>query len=269
MTTSVNTALNIHCGGYTASRDFDASSPRAYKRRRAAPPAALSTRQNERPLSSPIHKYPSVDDTICRAQQGDAEAFETLYQLHSRRVYALCLRMIGDPVDAEDLTQEAFLQLFRKIHTFRGESAFSSWLYRLTANVVLMRFRKRKPVTISLDELTRADDGNEHALLEIGAPDLRLAGVFDRVKLHDALAQLPTGYKSMFLLHDVHGYEHNEIARLLGCSIGNSKSQLHKARKRLRQLLRAGRRRSAPSHPKAALRTEALGFLPQLENYAT
>jgi RNA polymerase sigma-70 factor, ECF subfamily len=183
-------------------------------------------------------KSARLDETIIRAQLGDAEAFEKLYQLHSGRVYALCLRMIGDPVDAEDLTQEAFLQLFRKIHTFRGESAFSSWLYRLTANVVLMRFRKRKPCTASLDELTSTRDGNEHPVLEIGAPDLNLAGIFDRVKIHDALAQLPAGYKSMFVLHDVHGYEHNEIARLLGCSIGNSKSQLHKARKRLRHLLR-------------------------------
>ena len=193
----------------------------------------------------PQHKRAALDETIRLAQTGNAEAFATLYQLHSRRVYALCLRMIGDPVEAEDLTQEAFLQLFRKIHTFRGESAFSSWLYRLTANVVLMRFRKRKPFTSSLDELTSTADGNEHPVLEIGAPDLNLAGVFDRVKIHDALAQLPAGYKSMFLLHDVHGYEHNEIARLLGCSIGNSKSQLHKARKRLRQLLRRVRHSAA------------------------
>jgi RNA polymerase sigma-70 factor (ECF subfamily) len=179
----------------------------------------------------------SLKEAIRLAQRGDAAAFETIYQLHSRRVYALCLRMIGDPVEAEDLTQEAFLQLFRKIQTFRGESAFSSWLHRLTANIVLMRFRKKRPTVISLEELTGSDNQKDRPALEIGSPDLRLTGLFDRVNLHAALDQLPHGYKSMFLLHDVHGYEHKEIASMLGCSVGNSKSQLHKARKRLRELL--------------------------------
>lgn len=180
---------------------------------------------------------PSVNDAIRLAQLGNAAAFETIYHLHSRRVYALCLRMTGDPVDAEDLTQEAFLQLFRKIHTFRGESAFSSWLHRLTANIVLMRFRKKRPVPVSLDEMTSADGEKDRPAFEVGSPDLRLAGVFDRVNLHAAIEQLPEGYRSMFLLHDVQGYEHKEIARMLGCSIGNSKSQLHKARRRLREAL--------------------------------
>jgi RNA polymerase sigma-70 factor (ECF subfamily) len=178
-----------------------------------------------------------LKQAIHMAQQGDAAAFETIYQMHSRRVYALCLRMIGDPVEAEDLTQEAFLQLFRKIHTFRGESAFSSWLHRLTANIVLMRFRKKRLVAVSLEELTRPDEERERPTIEFGAPDLRLVGVFDRVNLQTAVGQLPEGYKSMFLLHDVQGFEHNEIATMLGCSVGNSKSQLHKARKRLRELL--------------------------------
>jgi RNA polymerase sigma-70 factor (ECF subfamily) len=172
--------------------------------------------------------------------------------MHSRRVYALCLRMIGDPVEAEDLTQEAFLQLFRKIHTFRGESAFSSWLHRLTANIVLMRFRKKRPVQISLDEVTRPDDEKERPVFEIGVPDLRLSGLFDRFNLHAALEKLPEGYRSMFLLHDVHGYEHNEIAGMLGCSVGNSKSQLHKARKRLRELLPDERRSAAYPLPQIA-----------------
>lgn len=180
----------------------------------------------------------TLNDAIRRAQLGDAAAFETIYELHGRRVYALCLRMSGDPVEAEDLTQEAFLQLFRKIHTFRGESAFSSWLHRLTANIVLMRFRKKRPVPVSLDEMTSHDGEKDRPAFEIGAPDLRLVGVFDRVNLHTAIEQLPEGYRSMFLLHDVQGYEHKEIAHMLGCSIGNSKSQLHKARKRLRGLLK-------------------------------
>jgi RNA polymerase sigma-70 factor, ECF subfamily len=187
-----------------------------------------------------VHKPDSaaLNETIHLAQQGDADAFEDLYRLHCRRVYALCLRMLGDPVEAEDLAQEAFLLLFRKIHTFRGESAFSSWLHRLTANVVLMGFRKKKAPTTSLDEVIRGNEDENPMRWEVGAPDLRLAGVFDRTNLETAIDQLPEGYKRMFLLHDVHGYEHNEIAEILDCSIGNSKSQLHKARKRLRELLR-------------------------------
>jgi RNA polymerase sigma-70 factor, ECF subfamily len=207
---------------------------RARTRRASATRVPMKARQVSKPLKPDA---PSLKDAIRLAQQGDAAAFETIYQLHSSRVYALCLRMIGDPAEAEDLTQEAFLQLFRKIHTFRGESAFSSWLHRLTANIVLMRFRKKRPVPVSLEEMLRPDDEQNRATFEIGALDPRLSGLFDRLNLHEALEQLPEGYKSMFLLHDVHGYEHNEIASILGCSVGNSKSQLHKARKRLRELL--------------------------------
>jgi RNA polymerase sigma-70 factor (ECF subfamily) len=195
----------------------------------------------------------TLKDMVRLAQQGDEAAFEGLYHMHSRRVYALCLRMVGDPVEAEDLTQEAFLQLFRKIHTFRGESAFSSWLHRLTANIVLMRFRKKRLAAVSLDELTRPDEDRERPSIEFGAPDLRLVGVFDRVNLQTAVGQLPEGYKSMFLLHDVHGFEHNEIATMLGCSVGNSKSQLHKARKRLRELLHEVRHYAA--HPLPGIAT--------------
>ena len=179
-----------------------------------------------------------LDATIRRAQRGDAAAFEHLYRQHSRRVYGLCLRMVSDPFEAEDLAQEAFLQLFRKIHTFRGESAFSSWLHRLTANVVLMSFRKKKAHLTSLDEISRVNDDDSGQKLEIGETDLRLAGMFDRVNLQSAIESLPEGYKRMFLLHDLHGYEHNEIAEILACSVGNSKSQVHKARKRLREVLR-------------------------------
>jgi RNA polymerase sigma-70 factor (ECF subfamily) len=153
-------------------------------------------------------------------------------------VYALCLRLARDPVEAEDLTQEAFLQLFRKIHTFRGESAFSSWLYRLTANVAFMSFRKKKLATNSLESPGETDDETRSTGHEIGVIDSRLNGLFDRINLQAAIDQLPEGYRAMFLLHDVQGYEHHEIAKILGCSVGNSKSQLHKARKRLREELR-------------------------------
>ena len=180
----------------------------------------------------------SLNETIRLAQEGDAVAFDSIYRLHCRRVYALCLRIARDPVEAEDLTQEAFLQLFRKIHTFRGESAFSSWLYRLTANVVFMKFRKKKLTTDSLESPNESDDESRSIGHEIAVIDLRLSGLFDRINLQDAIEQLPKGYKAMFLLHDVYGYDHNAIAKMRGCSVGNSKSQLHKARKRLREELR-------------------------------
>ena len=182
-------------------------------------------------------------EVIRRAQKGDAAAFERLYKLHSGRIYALCLRMMrGNAAEAEDLTQEAFLQLFRKIGTFRSESAFSTWLHRLTFNIVLMRLRRKTLAGTSLEE---TNDPNEEASAprkEFGALDPRLSGLVDRVNLQRALDQLPAGYRSIFLLHDVKGYEHNEIAEILGCSIGNSKSQLHKARVALRRLLLKGRR---------------------------
>ncbi|MHB8525635.1 MAG: RNA polymerase sigma factor [Candidatus Acidiferrales bacterium] len=176
-------------------------------------------------------------DALRLAQQGDAAAFERIYQLHNRRVYSLCLRMVGNTAEAEDLTQEAFLQLFRKIATFRGESAFSTWLHRLAVNVVLMRLRKKTGSETSLEEVTEPDEETGGPRRDFGGPDLGLSGSIDRVNLQRAIDQLPAGYKSVFVLHDVQGYEHNEIAEIMGCSIGNSKSQLHKARMRLRDLL--------------------------------
>jgi RNA polymerase sigma-70 factor, ECF subfamily len=178
---------------------------------------------------------------IERAQRGEETAFEALFHLHKQRVYSLCLRMIKNTAEAEELTQEAFLQVFRKIHTFRGESAFSTWLHRLSVNIVLMRMRKKTVTVTSLEECPAGDEFEELPK-EYGAPDLKLTGSIDRVHLERAIAQLPPGYKQAFVLHDVHGYEHHEIAAMLGSSIGNSKSQLHKARVRLRKLLQeAGR----------------------------
>ena len=191
-------------------------------------------------------------EAIRRAQQGDAEAFERLYRLHNRRVYALCLRMVGNTAEAEDLTQEAFLQLFRKIGTFRGESAFSTWLHRLAVNVVLMRLRKKTLAQTSLEEVTEPDEDVGGPRKDIGGPDLRLSGSVDRVNLERAVEQLPPGYRSVFVLHDVQGYEHNEIATIMNCSIGNSKSQLHKARMRLRQLLQEFARDRAREERQAA-----------------
>jgi len=191
-------------------------------------------------------------EAIRLAQQGDAGAFEHIYRLHSRRVYAVCLRMVGNTAEAEDLTQDAFLQLFRKIGTFRGESAFSTWLHRLSVNVVLMKLRKKTLPATSLEESTDPEDETNGPRREIGAPDLLLTGSIDRVHLQRAIEQLPPGYRQVFVLHDVQGFEHNEIAGLMECSIGNSKSQLHKARMRLRELLQETLRDQARQERQAA-----------------
>jgi RNA polymerase sigma-70 factor (ECF subfamily) len=194
------------------------------------------------PASEAGSREMTDSQAVSLARQGDSAGFEHLYRKHSRRVYALCLRMTGNSAEAEDLTQDAFLQVFRKIHTFRGESAFSTWLHRLTVNIVLMRRRRKSNNELPLEEV--ASEESDERPKEIGVRDLVLAGAIDRLVLERAIAQLPPGYQRTFLLHDVHGYEHNEIARLLKSSIGNSKSQLHKARARLRKLLQPGAHRS-------------------------
>lgn len=185
-------------------------------------------------------------EAIEAAQKGDAEAFAKLYNLHKRRVYTLCLRMLGNVSEAEDMTQNAFLHLFRKLGSFRGESAFSTWLHRLTVNLVLMQLRKKGLSLVSLEETVNpADDDTPKR--DFGSQDQILAGSVDRVTLERAVAALPPGYRMVFVLHDVEGYEHNEIAVMLDCSTGNSKSQLHKARLRLRELLRNPSQTPQPS----------------------
>jgi len=203
---------------------------------------------------------PISDEVIWRAQQGDAAAFEQIYRTHSRRVYVLCLRMVSNPTQAEDLMQDVFVQVFRKIDTFRGESAFSTWLHRIAVNIVLMNFRKKSLVDASVDALAHPEEETSEPPKEFGAPDERLAGAIDRIVLQAAINQLPPGYKAIFILHDVHGYGHHEIAGMVGCSIGNSKSQLHKARVRLRKLLqnpnaKRSRRRLKSTNFSAAIGT--------------
>jgi RNA polymerase sigma-70 factor (ECF subfamily) len=175
-------------------------------------------------------------EAIRRAQAGDGTAFEYLYRSHSRRVYSVCLRMLKNTSDAEDLTQQVFLRLFRKIGTFRGDSGFSTWLHRVTVNAVLMHLRRKRPTEILVEDLDR-HIANGEVPRELGSEDASMLGAVDRINLLRALRKLPSGYKKLFLLHDVIGYEHHEIAGLLGCSLGCSKSQLHRARKRLRRLL--------------------------------
>lgn len=181
-----------------------------------------------------------------RAKDGDVAAFEHLYKTHCKRVYGVCLRMVRNPAEAEDLTQNAFLQAFRKIGTFRSESSFSTWLHRVTVNIVLMHLRRKKPTELFAEPWDPTDT-NRGESRKLGSADTSMLSAIDRLNLTRAIRKLPSGYRRFFLLHDVIGYRHDEIAGLLGCSIGCSKSQLHKARKRLRQLLRGeqGRGESA------------------------
>jgi len=191
---------------------------------------------------------------IRRAQSGDKDAFAHLYETHKRRVYAICLRITREKTEAEDCTQEAFLQCFLRLSTFRGDSALSTWLYRLTVNVVLMRLRGKSVRPVSLDTGGLSEDASESALHNAcPVHDLRLTGAIDRIALHRALRKLPPGYRTIFLLHDVEGKAHSEIAKELGCSIGNSKSQLHQARTRLRRFLRRPTLRTRPSEPSFAM----------------
>jgi RNA polymerase sigma-70 factor, ECF subfamily len=191
------------------------------------------------PKNRPSGEFDEAE-AIERARRGDESAFQALYDRHKRRVYSLCLRMTANTAEAEDLTQEAFLQLYRKIGTFRGESAFSTWLHRLSVNVVLMHLRKKNLQVVSLEETTQVGE-EDTPKKDFGAEDLSLAGSIDRLQLQRAVDNLPPGYRTIFVLHDIEGYEHNEIAGIVGCSIGNSKSQLHKARMKLRDLLKMNR----------------------------
>jgi RNA polymerase sigma-70 factor (ECF subfamily) len=189
---------------------------------------------------------------IRRAQHGDRAAFESIYRLHCRRIYALCLRMVRDPTEAEDLTHEAFLLVFRKIQTFRNESAFSTWLHRLVVNVVLMHWRKKRLRGTPVENKRKvgAEDSKEDR--EVGRPDLSLTGLIDRFHLERAVDQLSPTCKLVFVLHDIQGYKHHEIAGMMDSSVGTSKGRLHRARLQLRQLLLGGVQNCIPTGHEAA-----------------
>jgi RNA polymerase sigma-70 factor, ECF subfamily len=177
----------------------------------------------------------SVDDRVKNEGmiQGDLPPFEEIFKLHHGRVYAVCLRMTRNTAEAEDLSQEVFVQVFRKLHTFRGESAFTTWLHRMTVNCVLMHFRKNQG---RKEQLTEEGELPEQV---INARDILTSfPILDRLALDEAIVKLSPGYRAVFILHDVEGLEHLEIANILGCAVGTSKSQLHKARMKLRRLLR-------------------------------
>lgn len=174
-----------------------------------------------------------TDRNVQLAAQGDLAAFEEIYRSHHRRVFNQCLRMTRSVSEAEDLTQDVFLQLYRKLKTFRGDSAFTTWLHRLTLNVVLMHFRK----TASRPD-QKTDQTPEQMELISRSTGSESSVILNRIYLDEALRQLSPGYRAVLILHDVEGYEHNQISELLGCAVGTSKSQLHKARRKLRRLLK-------------------------------
>ncbi len=179
-------------------------------------------------LEKPVTGETSFDELTGRAAAGDVSAFELLYRSHVGRVYALCLRMSGDPHVAEELSQEAFIRAWQKLDSFRGASAFSTWLHRLTVNVVLGHLRK-------VGRGKGVDDDRASALVADRAEAASHPG--QTIDLERAISELPDGARTVFVLHDVEGFRHHEIARLMGIAVGTSKAQLHRARRLLRKAL--------------------------------
>ncbi len=180
-------------------------------------------------------------NVIRRAQQGDPEAFALLFHAYQGRIYSICMRMTNSAAVAEELTQDAFLQMFRKLSTFRENSALSTWLYRLAVNTVLMHFRKQRPKVLSyeqcyLDTLPRTSGG-------YCSHDMDFV---DHLALMQAIRELPVKYRTILLLHEVAGYGHEEIATLLGCSVASSKARLHKAKRKIRRFFTQPEHESEP-----------------------
>jgi len=170
----------------------------------------------------------ALDSTVQRAQQGDVAAFEKLYRDNVDRVFALCLRMTGDGAKAEELAQDAFVRAWEKLPTFEGKSAFSTWLHRLAVNVVL---GSRRAEGIRIGKVFTTDD------LTLYESPGRPHDPGHRMDLERAIARLPTGARTVFVLHDVEGYKHEEIAEMHGLAVGTCKAQLHRARRLLREAL--------------------------------
>jgi len=194
---------------------------------------------------------------IARALRGDSEALQTLVESNHKQVYALCLRMTRSVPDAEDLTQDAFVHVLSKLRTFRGKSALSTWIYRIATNTTLMHFRKNQRYTASLD--TPRENENGEMVYEVSQTDRQLKSAVNRLALTRALDDLPAGCRNILVMHDVEGYAHREIARSLRCATGTSKSQLHKARRKMREALKPRRNlnRLVPSADSCALPSAA------------
>ncbi|HVI07472.1 MAG TPA: RNA polymerase sigma factor [Candidatus Binatia bacterium] len=231
--TDTNTALAFEGVGASENRPAPPLSPNRY---------GVAARNFDRTKTIADAERESLERSLVqRAQAGEDGAFAALFELHKKRVYSVCLLMTKDSAEAEDLTQEAFLQVFRCIRTFRGEAAFSTWLRRVVLNTVLMKLRRQKSrVMVSLSET--ASDESSPLSHEIATPDPRLSRTVDRIALLRAIECLPDGCRRVFSLYEIEGYRHREIARLLHCTIGNSKSQLYKAKLKMRDLLFPKRR---------------------------
>lgn len=179
-------------------------------------------------MAEVINPRSEEKDRVARAKAGDTAAFEQLYRANAGRIYALCLRMAGNTADAEDLTQDVFVRAWQKLASFRGDSAFSTWLHRLAVNLVLTERRtanRRNARVMVTDELESFDRGQS-------APP---PGI--RMDLEQGIAALPDGARKVFILHDIEGYKHGEIASMMGLATGTTKAQLHRARKLLREVL--------------------------------
>lgn len=187
---------------------------------------ATVVEERETVLESTEHR--NLTPTVRQAQLGDQKAFEQMYRENLGRVYAVCLRICADRARAEELTQDVFVRTWQMLPTFRGESAFSSWLHRLTVNVVLVDFRsqRRRTARVQLSEDLEQYDGPEQA-----------APLGTAMDLEDGIAKLPPQARAIFVLHDIEGYKHEEIAEQLGLAVGTCKAQLHRARKLLKEVL--------------------------------
>jgi len=199
---------------------------------------------------------PPSDYVLARAAAGGGmTALGDLFERYHRRVYSVCLRMTHNPAEAEDLTQEVFLHLVKKIGSFRGDSQFNTWLHRLTVNLVLMHFRRGA---------RRREWGTEdpESILLMAQRNKRTANLqlTNKIALASAMARLPRGCRAVFFLYDVAGYKHDEVASLLGCSVGTSKSQLHRARVKLRSLLKSEHQNRSPVMDLASMVESAYVF---------
>jgi RNA polymerase sigma-70 factor (ECF subfamily) len=180
-------------------------------------------------LSNAVSVAMGDSSDVALAAGGDRQAFERLYRTHSNRVFSLCTRMCGSRVKGEELTQDVFVRTWEKLPQFRGESAFSTWLHRLAVNVVLNARKTEGKQAARTDENDVGDDRWEESA--------RAPMYIERMDLTEAIAKLPAGARKIFVLHDIEGYKHEEIAELLGISSGGSKAQLHRARLLLREAL--------------------------------
>lgn len=188
----------------------------------------IAQRQAEVWLDRPQEASPQIPDLVRRAQSGDVRAFEKIYRDHEGRVFAVCLRMIGDNSRAEELTQDVFVRAWEMLATFRGESALSSWLHRVAVNIVLVSIRSERRYQ---DRVRTVDD------LEQFDRENSLSRPGESLDLEKAIARLPSQARAIFVLHDIEGYRHEEIAKSMGIAVGTTKAQLHRARKLLREAL--------------------------------